>query len=193
MTLSHFWSAAVIISACFALFTRSGAAVPAALLAGAGRGIELTVALAGPLCLWSGLGELMHRAGLLVPVRRLLRPVLERLFPSCRTDDVLADDLTGNVCANLLGLGNAATPMGIRAAGRLRNPGKPGIATDELCRLVVMNTASIQLLPTTVAAVRQSAGASAPFDILPCVWISSLLSVGAGLLAAQLLGRLCRG
>jgi len=97
------------------------------------------------------------------------------------------------VTANLLGLGNAATPMGIRAAGRLRDPKEPDKATDGLCRLVVMNTASIQLLPTTVAAVRQSAGCATPFDILPCVWISSVLSVSAGLLAATLMGRVWRG
>jgi spore maturation protein A len=79
--------------------------------------------------------------------------------------------------------------MGIRAAGRLRDPADPARATDQLCRLVVMNTASIQLLPTTVTAVRQSAGCSSPFDILPCVWVSSILSVTAGLLAAWFLGR----
>jgi spore maturation protein A len=89
--------------------------------------------------------------------------------------------LSANVCANLLGLGNAATPMGIRAVKRLRNPEHPTLATDGMCRLVVMNTASIQLLPTTVAAVRAGAGCAAPFDILPCVWISSILSVTAGL------------
>ena len=105
----------------------------------------------------------------------------------------LANDLSANICANILGLGNAATPMGIRAAGRLRDPGDPTLATDELCRLVVMNTASIQLLPTTVAALRRTAGCAAPFDILPCVWVSSILSVSAGLMAAWALGRIWRG
>lgn len=192
MTMAYFWSAAVIAAACFALFTGSGAETTAALLDGARQGVELAVAMAGPLCLWSGLGALMHRSGLMAPVRALLRPVLGRLFPASRTDPALTDDLTANVCANLLGLGNAATPMGIRAAGRLRDTAHPETATDALCRLVVMNTASIQLLPTTVAAVRQTAGAAAPFDILPCVWVSSVLSVGAGLAAANLLGRVWR-
>lgn len=192
MAMAYFWSAAVIAATCFALFTGAGAETTAALLSGAGQGVELALSMAGPLCLWSGLGALMHRAGLMTPVRQILRPVLRRLFPSTRRDPELADDLTANVCANLLGLGNAATPMGIRAAGRLRDPSRPEAATDELCRLVVMNTASIQLLPTTVAAVRQSAGAAAPFDILPCVWVSSVLSVATGLAAAKLLGRVWR-
>jgi spore maturation protein A len=131
----------------------------------------------------------MDRVGMTAMLSRLLSPILGWLFPQSRRDAELAGLLSGNVTANLLGLGNAATPMGIRAAGRLRDPADPGRATDQLCRLVVMNTASIQLLPTTVAAVRQSAGCSSPFDILPCVWVSSILSVSAGLLAAWFLGR----
>ena len=95
----------------------------------------------------------------------------------------------GNVSANLLGLGNAATPMGIAAVKRMQELARTRTATDEMCRLIVMNTASIQLLPTTVAAVRASLGAAAPFDILPAVWVTSALSVTAGLLAARLLRR----
>ena len=160
---------------------------------GAVKAIELCIAMAGPLALWAGLGKLMDRVGLTAVLARVLSPILYRLFPASRTDPELSRHLSGNVTANLLGLGNAATPMGIRAAGRLRDPQDPARATDQLCRLVVMNTASIQLLPTTVAAVRQSAGCTSPFDILPCVWVSSILSVSAGLLAAKLLGRIWHG
>ena len=99
--------------------------------------------------------------------------------------------VSANVSANLLGLGNAATPLGIRAAQRMA-AGCGGTASDELCRLVVLNTASIQLLPTTVAAVRSAQGCAAPLDILPAVWLSSALSVTAGLLAARLLQRVWR-
>ena len=99
--------------------------------------------------------------------------------------------VSANVSANLLGLGNAATPLGIRAAQRMA-VGCGGTASDELCRLVVLNTASIQLLPTTVAAVRSAQGCTAPLDILPAVWLSSVLSVSAGLLTARLLQRVWR-
>ena len=88
-----------------------------------------------------------------------------------------------------LGLGNAATPMGIRAAKRMVLPDKPDLATDELCRLIVLNTASIQLIPANVAALRVQFGSSTPFDILPAVWITSLCSAGGGLLAAWFLGK----
>ena len=188
MFLSWFWVCAVICSVIFSVLTgRVGAA--AAVTEGAVKAVELCIAMAGPLALWAGLGKLMDRVGLTGILSKVLSPVLRWLFPQIRTDPELAGHLSGNVTANLLGLGNAATPMGIRAAGRLRDPADPARATDQLCRLVVMNTASIQLLPTTVAAVRQSAGCLSPFDILPCVWVSSILSVSAGLLAAKLLGR----
>ena len=107
-------------------------------------------------------------------------------------DSETLDALAANVSANFLGLGNAATPMGIKAAqGMARLSERPGTAGKELCLLVVLNTASIQLLPTTAAALRASYGSASPFDILPAVWISSALSVTAGLCAAALLARLC--
>ena len=193
MFMSWFWGMCVLVSVFFAFFSGTGAQTTAALLTGAETAVTLCMALAGPLALWSGLGKLMERTGMTAALARLLSPVLGWLFPESRTDPELAGHLSANVTANLLGLGNAATPMGIRAAGRLRDPRDPTRATDGLCRLVVMNTASIQLLPTTVAALRQTAGCASPFDILPCVWISSILSVSAGLLAAWGLGRVWRG
>ena len=99
--------------------------------------------------------------------------------------------MSANVSANLLGLGSAATPLGIQAARRMAAR-SGGTATDELCLLVVMNTASIQLLPTTVAGVRGALGAESPFDILPAVWLASALSVTAGILAAKLFARIWR-
>ena len=106
------------------------------------------------------------------------------MHQASRDEETLAA-VTANVSANLLGLGNAATPLGIQAARRMA-VGYGGIASNELCLLVVLNTASIQLLPTTIASVRAAAGSAAPFDILPAVWISSIVSVAAGLGAAWL-------
>ena len=193
MFLGWFWACAVIAGTVFAMVNGRGGAVSAAAVDGAAKAVELCIAMAGPLALWAGLGRLMERVGLTDGLAKLLSPILSRLFPASRTDPELAGQLSANVTANLLGLGNAATPAGIRAAGRLRDPADPRQATDGLCRLVVMNTASIQLLPTTVAAVRQSAGCATPFDILPCVWVSSMLSVTAGLLASKIMGRFWRG
>ena len=189
MILSRLWCICALFSAFCAVIFQTGDATGSAFLQGSVSAVTVSISLAGPLSLWAGLGNLMESVGINTTLYKPLRPILDRLFPSAKSDPELAGALSANVCANLLGLGNAATPMGIRAVKRLQDQSKPHQATDEMCRLVVMNTASIQLLPTTVAAVRAGAGCAAPFDILPCVWVSSVLSVSAGLLAAFLLRR----
>lgn len=166
-------------------------AVSAAALSGAQAAVELCLSMAGAICLWSGVMTLMDRCGLSGRLAGLLRPLLRRILPRASRDPETLAAVSANVSANLLGLGNAATPLGIRAATRMAQ-GSGGAASDELCRLVVLNTASIQLLPTTVAAVRSAHGCTAPFDILPAVWVSSILSVAAGLLAARCLQCLWR-
>ena len=154
MVMSWLWTGILAISLFTALFTGNGAALAAAIPKGAQAGTELVLTLAGSLCLWSGVGKLMEAAGLTGLLSRLFSPLLGRIFPSYRRDPVLAGYLSSNVCANFLGLGNAATPMGIRAVRRMRLPDRPHIATNEMCRLIVLNTASIQLIPATVASDR---------------------------------------
>lgn len=192
MILTYFWCMCVLFSTLVAIYTGQGSAAAAALVEGAANAVQISIAICGPLALWSGLGRLMERLGMTGYLSTILAPICHRLFPASREDPVLAGALSGNICANLLGLGNAATPMGIQAVQRMTDPLHPQLATDEMCRLVVMNTASIQLLPTTVAAVRAGEGCISPFDILPCVWISSILSVSAGLIASGLFRRLWR-
>lgn len=166
-----------------------GSELAAAIPSGAQAGVTLAISMAGSLCLWTGIGKLMQHAGLTAAMGRLLRPVLNRIFPGTRTDAVLAEELSGNICANFLGLGNAATPMGIRAVQRMARHAVSGQATDEMCRLIVLNTASIQLIPATVAALRVSLGCSTPYDLLLPVWITSVCSAGLGVAAAFVLGK----
>lgn len=189
MVMSWIWTGIAAVSILCAMLTDSGNALAAAVLQGAQAGVELTVSMAGSLCLWSGVGKLMEATGITQGLSRLLRPLLHRLFPASQTDGALACSLSANICANFLGLGNAATPMGIQAAKRMK---QGDAATDELCRLIVLNTASIQLIPANVAAVRSSLGCASPFDILPAVWITSLLSASLGVTAAWLLGKVWR-
>ena len=192
MVMSYIWFGIILISFIFALLTGRGSALAAAIPQGAQAGVTLAISLAGSICLWSGVGRLMERIGVTKALSRLLSPILHRLFPGTKEDPILAGDLSANICANILGLGNAATPMGIRAARRMVNSRNPKIATDQLCRLIVLNTASIQLIPANVAAVRVSLGCQTPFDILPAVWITSLCSASLGLIAAWCMGKLWR-
>jgi len=182
----------VVFSLVFGALSGNLTALSAAAVSGAKDAVTLSLSLCGMICLWSGVMELMKRAGLSEKLSRLMRPVLSRLYPTAAKDNETMDALSSNVSANLLGLGNAATPAGIKAAVGLKRLSGLSSASDELCLLVVMNTASIQLLPTTVASLRASFGASSPFDILPAVWLSSLLSVSAGILAAKLFQRFSR-
>ena len=189
--MTWIWTIFLLLSVLCAAATSQTAALSAAVLSGAGQGLTLTISLAGPLCLWSGVSRVMEESGLTARLSALVSPLLRRLFPDAWTNPAARDALCGNLAANLLGLGNAATPLGIRAVQQMAQ-GTGGQASDELCRLVVMNTASVQLIPATVAAVRAGLGSAAPFDLLPAVWITSLCSVSVGLLAAKALSRWVR-
>ena len=189
MVMSWIFTLFLSSSILFSLFLGNGNALASAIPEGAQKGITLAVSMAGSICLWTGVGRLLEKCGAVGFLSRLIEPVLGRIFPSTRDDPVLAGHLTANVCANFLGLGNAATPMGLQAVRRMADNAPKGFATDEMCRFIVLNTASIQLIPANVAAIRASLGSAAPFDILPAVWFTSLCSAGVGLAAAWLLGR----
>lgn len=189
MLLSYVWIIMVILSIFCSILTGRTPQTGSAALIGAQNGVTLALSLCGSLCLWSGFAKLTEKSGLARRFSALLRPLLSRLFPEASRDPSALQDLCGNLTANFLGLGNAATPMGISAVRRMHAlSGKPD-ASDEMCRLIVLNTASIQLIPSTVGAVRASLGSARPFDILPAVWLTSACSVTAGLLAARLFSR----
>ena len=192
MTMSYVWTGILLVSLLASLVFGNGAALSAAVQKGAQAGVTLAISIGGSICLWTGVGKLMEFSGITEVLSKVFAPLLGLIFPKTKTDRQAKEYLSANVCANLLGLGNAATPMGIQAAKRLTDPKRPHLATDELCRLIVLNTASIQLIPANVAAVRAGLGAASPFDILPAVWLTSLCSAGLGLTAAWVLGKVWR-
>lgn len=187
MLIGAVWMLMIAAAILFSCCNGTADAVSQAFFDGARAAIELCIGIGGAVCLWCAVMELMDKCGLAAALSRALRPVLRRIFPQSAKYEEVMQPLSANVSANLLGLGNAATPMGIRACQAMARLGEPGCASNEVCRLVVLNTASIQLLPTTVAAIRAAEGATAPFDILPGVWISSAVSVAVGLIAARIM------
>ena len=174
MAMSLIWTAMVGAAILCGLATGNGPAVARGALDGAAAGVELCLSMMGVLCLWMGVMEVMERSGLARGLSRVLRPAIRGLYSDFARDSRVMDAVSANLSANLLGLGNAATPLGLEAA-RLMAERTPGVASDGLCMLVVCNTASFQLIPTTVASVRQAAGCAAPFDILLEVWPASAL------------------
>ena len=186
MALSWLWTSMVVLSVFFAFTTGRTDSLGNAALEGAAAAVELCLSMAGVMCLWTGVMELMKQCGISEGLSRLFCPLLRHLFPEASRDSETLQAISANVSANMLGLGNAATPPGIRAVRRLKRGDR---ATNELCRFIVLNTASIQLIPSNVAALRASLGSAAPFDILPAVWVTSFCSAGIGLVSAWLLGK----
>ncbi len=168
-------------------FSGNMESVSNAAIGGGQEALRLTLSLTGMLMLWSGVMKVAERSGLAAALSKLLSPLTRRLFPRLSPGGAALEKISLNLSANLLGLGNAATPLGLSAMQELDrlNPEK-GTATDEMLLFVVLNTASLQLLPATNAALRLAAGSRAPMEILPAVWLSSVLSVTAGLAVAKL-------
>jgi len=183
MFLQWLWISMMICSLIYALMTGNGSGMLQEALQGSTDAISLTLQLGAGYLFFCGMMEIVRGTGMQQRITGVLQPLIRRLMPNAGS---AAETVAMNLSMNVLGLGNAATPMGIRAAKAMA---LSDTATDELCRLVVLNTASIQLIPANVAAVRSALGCSSPFDILPAVWLTSLCSAGLGLAAAWLFGK----
>ena len=178
--LNGILTALLVFSVVTAAFTGRMEALSAAALSGCGEAVSLVIALTGMLCLWSGLMEIARRCR--------LTEALAWLFPTVPQGSPAMQAICMNLSANLLGLGNAATPLGLAAMRELQklNPHKDS-ASNAMVTFVAMNTASLQLIPTTCAVLRQQAGSAAPMEILPAVWLTGLSSLAVVLLLDRLL------
>lgn len=186
--MNYIWGAIMVISVVCGIINGKTAQLSAAALDGAKDALELLFTMCGMMCLWSGLMNIAERGGLTAVLARAFSPVLRLLFPEYKDDRETSGAICSNVTANLLGLGNAATPLGIEAMRRMqmKNPQNEQ-ANNSMVMFVVINTASIQLVPTTIAILRQKYGSAAPLDILPCIWLSSVFALLVGITAAKLL------
>ena len=183
------------ISVIFALFNGTMPEVSAAILDRSGEAVELVISICGIMCFWCGMMKIAEKAGLVEKISALLSPVVSMLFKNIRKGGKAAGLITMNLAANILGLGNASTPLGIaamRAVCEENEAREGGTATEDMIMLAVLNTASLQILPTTAAALRSANGCNTPLDILPCVWIVSVYSITVAVLSAKLMGVLSR-
>lgn len=188
--MNYIFSGMIIISLICAVFTNNSAALSKAVINGAEESVNLLITMAGALALWSGIMEIAEKGGFTKALSRILSPALGLLFKNIPKDSKAFKYISMNVSANLLGLGNAATPFGISAVKELKKSSPESEkASDDMVTFVVINTASIQIMPTMVATLRQSYGSAQPFSILPCVWISSVCALAVGLSIAKILGK----
>jgi len=162
----------------------------AAIAASAQSAVTLSLGLVGVLALWLGLVRVAEAAGVLRAIARAARPALRRLFPEVPPEHPAMAAIVMNVAANLLGLGNAATPFGLEAMRRLEELNRhPGTATDAQVLFCAINTASLQIIPATVIALRAAAGARDPTDVIAPVVLASACSVAVAVVAAKGLAR----
>lgn len=187
--MNYILPAMIVISFVFALINGRVEELSSAVLDGAADAVSFCIKLLGMICLWNGLMEVAQKSGLIRKTEKLLSPVLKLLFPRYSKTDA-ASPITANITANLLGLGNAATPLGIQAMKRMKNHSGSALADSEMIRFVIINSASLTLIPTTVAAIRQEMGSAQPMSVMPVIWLSSLAALITGLVAERILSKM---
>ncbi|MVB10389.1 Spore maturation protein A [Caprobacter fermentans] len=191
--LNYIWAGMILFSVFCAAVTGRMEPLSNAVLSGASGAVTLVLSMTGMMCAWTGLMKIADEGGLTLLLAKALNPLMRRLFPECKPGGPAVKAMCMNITANLLGLGNAATPLGIAAMQELKKNNPTQTADNSMVTFVVLNTASIQLIPTTLGILRAQYGSAAPFEILPAVWVTSVCSVIVGLTAAKLMEGLLRG
>ena len=188
--MNYIWVFMIVISYIFSFFNGNVDTVTKSVFDGSQSAVTLVISLLGMMCLWTGLLEIAQESGLTKKVQKILHPLIRWLFPNACHDSEIAGAISMSMTANLLGLSNAATPLGISAMEKLeaRNT-LSDTATDEMCMFVVINTASITLIPTTLLTLRASFNSLAPFEIMVPIWIASILSVLSCIICAKICAR----
>ena len=183
--LNYVWGFLIIISVLASIFLGNTNELSSALIDSGKDSIELIITMAGIMCLWSGIMKIAAESGFTQLISKLFAPLLRPLFPRLDKKSEAFQSITMNISANLLGLGNAATPFGLKAMKELhRLDNYSDTASNEMVIFVVMNTASLQILPTTLATLRQSYSSQAPFEVVTAIWISSVVSLAVVLIVA---------
>lgn len=185
--LNFIWAFMMIIAFVSSIFAGKIDELSDSVVKGAGSAVELLISITGIICFWSGMMEIADKSRITRIIAKCFSPILSKLFKNVQKDSTAMRYISLNISANLLGLGNAATPFGLSAMKELKaiNHNKSE-ATDDMLLFVVLNTASIQLIPTTLCAYRSNYGSSAPFEIIPCVWLTSVVALIVGITVAKL-------
>lgn len=189
--LNSIWPIFIIVSIAFAMVTGNIDKINSSIFESASTAVELTITMLGTMCLWSGIMEIAANTSIIDKILRLLRPILKRLFPKVEKDSKEYKEMCMNIVANLLGLGNAATPLGLKAMQTLQQKNKDKkTLTDTMAMFIVLNTASLQIIPTTVISIRASLNSTDPTKIIVPVWIATISAAIAGILAIKIFSKI---
>ena len=188
--LNVIWPIFIIISFIYALITGNVEKVSNGIFDSASSAVELTLTFFGTICLWNGIMSIAKKTTLMSKLTKILQPAIKFLFPELKHNEQAKEEISMNVVANLLGLGNAATPLGLKAMETMQkeNPKKDTL-TNSMAMFIVLNTASLQLIPTNVIAIRSSLGSIAPSSIILQVWVATIIAATVGITATKILMR----
>lgn len=186
--LNKIWPCFIMVSFVFAIITGRIQDFNNSIFESATQTVDLTIKLFGTMCLWNGLMKIVQETSLIIRLSNLIRPLMRFLFPKMNEKDKEYKEITLNIIANLLGIGNAATPLGLKAMKTMQGKNtKKDTVTDSMAMFIVLNTASLQIIPTTVIAVRASMGSENPAQIILPVWIVTIITDITGIVASKIL------
>jgi spore maturation protein A len=186
--LKYIWSFMIVGGFLFGIINGKAQETTKAIMDGAVSGISVCIGLAGVLCLWSGVMEIADRSGITALISKITIPLISFLYPEIPKNHPAATAIVMNMTANILGLGNAATPLGIKAMEELHKLNKnKSVCSNSMIMLLVVNTSMIQLVPATIVAVRSTAGSRNPADVTVPIWIASLCASIVGITIVKIL------
>ena len=186
--LNFIWPIFIIISFIYAILNGRVAEINNSVFDSTKSAVELSISLLGTTCLWTGIMQIASSTKIVKHLSKLLNPIMRKIFPKIKKEEKVHKQITMNIIANIMGLGNAATPLGLKAMKSMQENNKnKNKLSDSMCMFIVLNTASIQLIPTTVIAIRSSLGSSNPTAMIVPVWIATICAAVAAVFSAKLL------
>ena len=189
--LNILWPIFIIVSFAYAIFSGNVDKLNESIFSSTSESVNLCISLLGTICLWNGIMQIANKTSIIDRLTNLLKPVMNFLFPELKHEKEIQKEISLNVIANILGLGNAATPLGLKAMKSMqkKNPKKDTL-TNSMITFIVLNTASLQIIPTTVIAIRSSMNSKNPTSIVFPVWIATICAAIAGITATKLFVKL---
>lgn len=185
--LNILWPIFIIISFAYAIFSGNVDKLNESIFSSTSESVNLCISLLGTICLWNGIMQIANKTSIIDRLTNLLKPAMNFLFPELKQEKEIQKEISLNIIANILGLGNAATPLGLKAMKSMqkKNPKKDTL-TNSMITFIVLNTASLQIIPTTVIAIRSSMNSKNPTSIVFPVWIATICAAIAGITATKL-------
>lgn len=184
--LNILWPIFIIVSIIYAIFSGNIENLNKSIFDSTESAVNLTLTLLGMTCLWSGIMEIASKTKIIEYLSKILKPIIKRLFSGL--NEKSSENIIMNIIANMLGLGNAATPLGLKAMKELQKEnGNKEELSDNMMMLIVLNTASLQIIPTTIIAIRSSLGSANPTKIIVPVWISTVCAAIVGIVVTKII------